>query len=63
LSGQEQNPDLTGKSVRELLKQRLAKGATGPVEAFKEHGEDFIVADTIEQLVSEDERPDRRQPA
>lgn len=52
LSGQEQNPDLTGKSVRELLKQRLAKGATGPVEAFKEHGEDFIVADTIEQLVT-----------
>lgn len=52
LSGQEQNPDLTGKSVRELLKQRLAKGATGPVEAFKEHGEDFVVADTIEELVA-----------
>ena len=52
LSGQEQNPDLTGKSVRELLKQRLAKGATGPVEAFKEHGEDFVVAETIEELVA-----------
>ena len=51
LSGQEQNPDLTGKSIRELLKQRLAKGATGPVEAFKEKGEDFVVADTLEQLV------------
>jgi len=52
LSGQEQNPDLTGRSVRELLKQRLAKGATGPVEAFKEHGEDFVVADSLEELVA-----------
>jgi predicted oxidoreductase len=52
LSGQEQNPDLTGKSVRELIKQRLAKGATGPVEAFKEHGEDFVVADTLDDLVA-----------
>ena len=29
LSGSEQNPDLTGKSVRELLRQRLGKGADG----------------------------------
>ena len=50
LSGSEQNPDLTGKSILELLRQRLAKGATGPVEAFKEHGEDFIVADTLDEL-------------
>ena len=52
LSGQEQNPDLTGRSVRELIRQRLAKGATGPVEAFKEHGEDFVVADTLDELVA-----------
>ncbi len=52
LSGQEQNPDLTGKSVRELLRQRLSKGATGPVEAFKDKGEDFVVADTLEDLVA-----------
>lgn len=51
LSGSEQNPDLTGKSVRELAKQRLGKGATGPVEAFKEHGEDFVVADTLDELL------------
>ncbi|NYF11092.1 hypothetical protein HDC94_002248 [Leifsonia sp. AK011] len=51
LSGSEQNPDLTGKSIRELLKQRLGKGATGPVEAFKEKGVDFVVADTLEQLL------------
>ena len=34
LSGSEQNPDLTGKSVKELLRQRLGKGATDAVEAF-----------------------------
>jgi len=52
LSGSEQNPDLTGRSVRELLRQRLGKGATEPVEAFKEHGADFVVADTLEGLVA-----------
>lgn len=52
LSGQEQNPDLTGKSIKTLAKERLSKGATSPVEAFKSKGEDFIVADTIEQLVN-----------
>ena len=52
LSGSEQNPDLTGKSVRELLRQRLGKGATGPVEAFKEKGEDFIVANTLDELLA-----------
>lgn len=52
LSGSEQNPDLTNKSIRELLKQRLGKGATAPVEAFKEKGEDFIVADTLEEIIT-----------
>ena len=52
LSGSEQNPDLTGKSVRELLRQRLGKGATEPVEAFKEKGEDFVVADTLDELLT-----------
>jgi predicted oxidoreductase len=50
LSGSEQNPDLTGKSVRELARQRLSKGATDPVEAFKQKGVDFVVADTLDQL-------------
>ncbi len=50
LSGSEQNPDLTGKSVRELLRQRLGKGATEPVEAFKEKGPDFVVADSLDEL-------------
>ena len=51
LSGSEQNPDLTGKSIRELVKQRLGKGATGPVEAFKEKGVDFHVAKTLDELL------------
>jgi len=52
LSGSEQNPDLTGKSVRELLRQRLAKGATAPVEAFKTRGADFVVAGDIDELLA-----------
>jgi predicted oxidoreductase len=52
LSGSEQNPDLTGRSVRELLRQRLGKGATEPVEAFKAKGEDFVVASTLDDLLA-----------
>ncbi|MCU1580429.1 MAG: FAD-binding dehydrogenase [Rhodoglobus sp.] len=51
LSGSEQNPDLTGKSVRELLRQRLGKGATEPVEKFKSDGEDFVVASGLDELL------------
>jgi len=51
LSGSEQNPDFTGKSIRLLLK-RLGRGAPGPVEAFKEKGEDFIVAATLDELIA-----------
>jgi hypothetical protein len=51
LSGSEQNPDVTGKDVRLLLRSRLAKGAAGPVQAFLEHGEDFVVAGTLRELV------------
>ncbi|MGH8880882.1 MAG: FAD-binding dehydrogenase, partial [Stackebrandtia sp.] len=50
LSGSEQNPDLTGKSIREVAKRPLP-GAPGPVEAFKRHGADFIVADNLPELV------------
>lgn len=50
LSGSEQNPDLTGKSVREVLKRALP-GATGPVEAFKKHGPDFVVEKDLASLV------------
>lgn len=50
LSGSEQNPDLTGKSIAKVL-QRVKKGAPAPVEAFKQKGEDFVVRDTFEALV------------
>jgi predicted oxidoreductase len=51
LSGSEQNPDLTGRDVRKVL-QRLLPGAPGPVEAFKERGADFVVADQPRALVA-----------
>ncbi|WP_407358271.1 FAD-binding dehydrogenase [Microbacterium sp. LTA6] len=53
LSGSEQNPDLTGKDVKLLLKSRLAKGPTGPVQAFLEEGEDFIVENDLETLLEQ----------
>lgn len=50
LSGSEQNPDLTEKSLRLLLK-RLGKGPTGPVQAFIDKGPDFVTATTLPELV------------
>lgn len=52
LSGSEQNPDLTDRDLRLLLKSRLGSGAPPPVEAFKEHGADFVVADNLRDLVT-----------
>ncbi len=53
LSGSEQNPDFTSGSWKEVIRQRVLSGskATGPVEAFKEKGEDFVVANTLTELV------------
>lgn len=56
LSGSEQNPDLTGKDVGLLLKSRLAKGPTGPVQAFMDEGEDFIVENDLESLLEQMKR-------
>ncbi|MHA6251844.1 FAD-binding dehydrogenase [Oceanobacillus sp. CAU 1775] len=50
LSGSEQNPDLTGKSIRKVV-ERALKSVPDPVQAFLDHGEDFIIADTINDLV------------
>ncbi|WP_371820820.1 FAD-binding dehydrogenase [Tsukamurella sp. PLM1] len=52
LSGSEQNPDITEKDIKLALGRVKSKGAPGPVEAFKQHGEDFVVADTLEELVA-----------
>lgn len=51
LSGSEQNPDLTGRSIRQVL-GRARAGAPAPVEAFKQHGADFVVARTLPELVA-----------
>lgn len=53
LSGSEQNPDLTGKDVGLLLRSRLAKGPTGPVQAFLDEGEDFIVENDLDSLLEQ----------
>jgi predicted oxidoreductase len=50
LSGSEQNPDLTGRSIAKTL-SRVLPGAPGPVEAFKQRGSDFIVRKTLPELV------------
>lgn len=53
LSGSEQNPDLESGRWAEVLRGRLfSKGAPAQVEAFKQRGEDFVVADDLEQLVA-----------
>lgn len=51
LSGSEQNPDLTGKSVRDVI-QRARLDMPGPVRAFVEKGKDFVTATTLEDLVA-----------
>ena len=50
LSGSEQNPDMTGKSILQVL-TRGRGGAPAPVRAFMEKGEDFVVARTLRELV------------
>lgn len=52
LSGSEQNPDLTGKDVRLLAKSRLGKGAAGPVQAFMDKGADFVVRESLDDLIA-----------
>jgi predicted oxidoreductase len=52
LSGSEQNPDLTGKDWRQTLGRAFSKTATGPVEAFKKHGADFVIRDNLVDLVA-----------
>ncbi|HWG62702.1 MAG TPA: FAD-binding dehydrogenase, partial [Streptosporangiaceae bacterium] len=51
LSGSEQNPDLTGRSPRDVL-VRARSGVPGPVQAFMDHGEDFVTARNLSDLVA-----------
>jgi predicted oxidoreductase len=50
LSGSEQNPDLTNKSIRQTL-NRTRPGALTPVARFQQKGEDFITAPSLKELV------------
>jgi predicted oxidoreductase len=52
LSGSEQNPDLTGKSIRLVLRRAIGKRAVAPVEAFKSNGADFVVRNSLRDLVT-----------
>ncbi len=51
LSGSEQNPDLTGKSIIKLL-DRVKPGAPAPVAAFMRRGADFVVEASLPALVA-----------
>ena len=51
LSGSEQNPDVTSRSWRQVLGRARRGRAPGPVEAFKQHGVDFIVERNLGDLV------------
>ncbi|MER6065671.1 FAD-binding dehydrogenase [Streptomyces sp. NPDC001792] len=52
LSGSEQNPDITAKDRKAVLRDRLLrKGAPAPVQAFLDKGADFVTAGNLEQLV------------
>ncbi|WP_371679283.1 FAD-binding dehydrogenase [Streptomyces sp. NBC_01276] len=50
LSGSEQNPDLTGKSVRDVI-DRARQAVPGPVKAFMDRGADFVVERDLAALV------------
>jgi predicted oxidoreductase len=52
LSGSEQNPDVTGKDLKLLLRSRLASGPPDPVAAFKRFGVDFVVRRDLAALVA-----------
>ncbi|RYP92052.1 hypothetical protein DL770_001830 [Monosporascus sp. CRB-9-2] len=53
LSGSEQNPDITNKSIWQLLTTRVfGRNGTVPVQNFQKHGEDFVIRDNLEDLVA-----------
>ncbi|MFD8413366.1 FAD-binding dehydrogenase [Streptomyces sp. NPDC059650] len=50
LSGSEQNPDLTGRSVRDVV-DRARQAVPAPVQAFMDRGADFVVERDLSALV------------
>jgi predicted oxidoreductase len=53
LSGSEQNPDITGKSYLKLLQRYFTRHGIPAVQAFMQHGSDFVVKDSLHDLVAE----------
>jgi len=51
LSGSEQNPDLTERSLK-LVLGRIGKGAPDPVKRFMQRGADFVTAKALPELVA-----------
>ncbi|MGH3715142.1 MAG: FAD-binding dehydrogenase [Micromonosporaceae bacterium] len=51
LSGSEQNPDLTGRSIPGVIQRARADMPT-PVRAFLDKGEDFVQADNLKDLIA-----------
>lgn len=51
LSGSEQNPDLTNRSIADLL-SRVRGGVPAPVQAFVDRGEDFVSAERLSDVVA-----------
>lgn len=51
LSGSEQNPDLTNKDLKLLVQRVVSRSGPSPVETFKQRGTDFVVADSLGELV------------
>ena len=64
LSGSEQNPDITGREhARGARGRASAPARPAPVEAFKDHGADFVVERDLRALVRGHERAHRRAAA
>ncbi|MGL4745907.1 MAG: FAD-binding protein, partial [Dermatophilaceae bacterium] len=52
LSGSEQNPDLTERRIRDLLRRSITK-VQPPLQAFLDRGVDWLVADSLLELVEQ----------
>ncbi len=51
LSGSEQNPDVTGRSIKGVVRTRVLPNVPPPVRAFMDRGADFVVAQNLRDLV------------
>ncbi|HWD85703.1 MAG TPA: FAD-binding dehydrogenase [Solirubrobacteraceae bacterium] len=52
LSGSEQNPDITGQSIPDTLRQRVLPNVPDPIQKFMDHGPDFVVEHNLRDLVA-----------